>query len=90
VHAFRLPYALRTVKQFSESSGISNKLFSLGFGILFLLRLILLAFRDADFARSGIDEKTLLVPAIFSDPLLFAGLLGNNIQLLNPPKRLSI
>jgi hypothetical protein len=37
VHAFRLSHALRIVKQFSESSGISNKLFSLEFGILLLL-----------------------------------------------------
>jgi hypothetical protein len=31
------PHALYIVKQFSESSGISNKLLSLGFGILLLL-----------------------------------------------------
>jgi hypothetical protein len=32
-----------------------------------------------------LTERALLVPAIFSDPLLFAGLLENNLQLLNPP-----
>jgi hypothetical protein len=44
VCAFQLPHALHIGWQFSESSGISNTLLSLGFGIL-LLRLNLLAFR---------------------------------------------
>jgi hypothetical protein len=44
VHAFRLPHALHIRRQFSESSGISNTLLSLGFSILLLLRLILLGF----------------------------------------------
>jgi hypothetical protein len=36
-------------------------------------------------------ERTLLVPAIFSDPLLLAGLLGKKkLQLLNPPQRLGM
>jgi hypothetical protein len=35
-------------------------------------------------------ERALLVPAIFLNPLLFAGLLGKNLQLLNPPQRLSM
>jgi hypothetical protein len=50
----------------------------------------LLGFLDANFTGSGIDEIALLVPTIFSDPLLFAGLLKNNLQLLNPPQRLSM
>jgi hypothetical protein len=37
-----------------------------------------------------LTERALLVPTIFMDPLLFAGLLGNNLQLLNPPQRLSM
>jgi hypothetical protein len=37
-----------------------------------------------------LTERALLVPTIFSDPLLFAGLLGNNHQLLNLPQRLTM
>jgi hypothetical protein len=44
VHAFRLLHALQIGRQFSESSGTSNTLLSLGFGILLLFRLILLSF----------------------------------------------
>jgi hypothetical protein len=33
----------------------------------------------------GLTERALLVHVIFSDLLLFAGLLKNNLQLLNPP-----
>jgi hypothetical protein len=84
VHAFRLPHALHIVKKFNESSGISNKLLSLGFCIL-LLRWSLLAFRMLILLEVVLTKRALLVPAIFSDPLLFAGLLGNNLQLLNPP-----
>jgi hypothetical protein len=36
----------------------------------------------------GLTKRALLVYAIFSDLLLCAGLLENNIQLLNPPQRL--
>jgi hypothetical protein len=90
VHAFSLPHTLHIVKQFSESSGISNKLLSMGFGILLLLRWILLAFQMLILLEVVLTERALLVLAIFSDPLLFAGLLGNNLQLLNSPQRLSM
>jgi hypothetical protein len=36
----------------------------------------------------GLTERALLVLIIFWVLLLFAGLLKNNIQLLNPPQRL--
>jgi hypothetical protein len=85
VHAFRLPHTLRIVKQFSESSNISNKLLNLGFGILLLLHLILLAFRMLILLEVVLTERALLVRVIFSNPLLFACLLENNLQLLNPP-----
>jgi hypothetical protein len=89
VHAFRIPHALHIIKQFSKSLGISNKLLSLGFGIL-LLRWILLAFQMSILLKVVLTKRAILVPAIFSDPLLFAGLLKNNLQLLNPPQRLSM
>jgi hypothetical protein len=90
VHAFRLPHALRIVKLFSESSGISNQLLSLGFSILLLLCWISLAFWMLILLEVVLIERGLLLPAIFLDPLLFAGHLENNIQLLNPPHRLSM
>jgi hypothetical protein len=90
VYAFRLPHALRIVKQFSESSGISNKLLSLVFDILLLLRWILLAFWMLILLKVVLTERALLVPVIFSNPLLFAGILENNLQLLNLLQRLSI
>jgi hypothetical protein len=37
-----------------------------------------------------LTERALLVPAIFSDPLLFVGLLENNLQLFNPTHQLSM
>jgi hypothetical protein len=90
VHACRLPHALCIIKQLSEFSGITNKLLSLGFGILLLLHLILLAFWMLILLEVVLTERALLVPVIFSDPLLIAGLLKNNLQLLNPPQRLSM
>jgi hypothetical protein len=57
---------------------------------LLLLHWILLAFRMLIFLEVVLIERELLVPAIFSNPLLFAGLLRNNLQLLNPPQRLSM
>jgi hypothetical protein len=56
----------------------------LGFGILLLPRWILLAFRMLILLEVVLTERALLTPTIFLDPLLFAGLLRNNIQLLNP------
>jgi hypothetical protein len=62
----------------------------LGFGILPLLRLILLAFLMLILWVVGLIERAFLVHVIFLDLLLFAGFLENNLQLLNPPQRLSI
>jgi hypothetical protein len=85
VHTFRLPHTLHIIKQFSESLGISNKLLSLGFGIPFLHRLILLAFLMLILLVVGLIEKALLVHDIFLDLLLCVGLLTNNHLLHNPP-----
>jgi hypothetical protein len=49
---------------FSESLGTSNTQLNLGFGILLLLRLILLAFY-VDFAGCGIDRKSTSSTCIF-------------------------
>jgi hypothetical protein len=57
----------------------------LGFGILLLLPWILLVFRKLILRVVGLIERALLILAIFLDLLLFAGLLENNLQLLNPP-----
>jgi hypothetical protein len=85
VHAFKLPHTLHIGQLFNESLGISNKLLSLGFGILLLFRWILLAFWMLILLDVVLTKRALLVPAIFSDPLLFATLLRNNLLLLNPP-----
>jgi hypothetical protein len=69
VYAFRLLHALRIAKQFSESSGISNKLLSLGFGILILLCWILLAFQMLILLEVVLTERALLVLTIFMDPI---------------------
>jgi hypothetical protein len=90
VRAFRLPHALHIGRQFSESLDISNTLLSLGFGILLLLRWILLAFLMLILWVVGLTEKALLRLAIFLDLLLFIGLLGNSLQLHSPPLRLSM
>jgi hypothetical protein len=83
VHAFRLPHALHIRWLFSESSGTSNTLLSLGFDIL-LLHLILLAFLMLILLGVGLTKRALLVLAIFSNLPLFAGLLKNYLLLLNP------
>jgi hypothetical protein len=62
----------------------------LEFGILLLPRLILLAFSMLILQVVGLTERALLVHAIILDLLLFAGLLKINLQLLNPPQRLSM
>jgi hypothetical protein len=59
VHAFRLPHALRIVKQFSESSGISNKLLKFGVSYSASFSLDLVGFSDTDFAGSDIDRKSI-------------------------------
>jgi hypothetical protein len=38
----------------------------------------------------GLTERALLILVIFLDLLLSTGLLKNNLQLLNPPQRLSM
>jgi hypothetical protein len=70
--------------------GISNILLSLGFGILLLLRRILLAFSMLILLVVGLTERALLVLVIFLNLLLFAGLLKNNLQLPNPPQSFSM
>jgi hypothetical protein len=85
VHACRLPRALHIQLSFNQSLGISNILLSLGFGILLLLRWILLFFLMLILLVVGLIVKAQLVIVIFLDRLLFAGLLENNLQLPNPP-----
>jgi hypothetical protein len=85
VHAFRLPHALQIGRQFSESSVISNALMCLGFGILLLLRLILLAFLMLILQVVELTEIALLVLIIFLDLLLFVGLFSNSLLLHSPP-----
>jgi hypothetical protein len=60
------------------------------FSILLLLRLILLVFPILILWVVGLIESALLLHVIFSYLLLFAGLLKNNLQFLNPPQRLSM
>jgi hypothetical protein len=90
VHAFRFPHALHIGWQFSESSGISNTPLSLGFFILTLLRLILLAFSMLILRVVGLTERALLELVIFLDLLSFIHLLENNLEVPSPPKRLSM
>jgi hypothetical protein len=90
VHIFRLPHALRTGRQFSEYSGISKTHSSLGFGILVLLHWILSSFLMLILWVVGLIVKALLGLVVFLDLLSFAGLLKNNLQLPNPPQRLSM
>jgi hypothetical protein len=71
-------------------SGISNTHSSLGFGIPLLHRLILLPFSMLILWVVGLTERALLVHVSFFDLLLFAGLLKNNLQLLNSPQKLSM
>jgi hypothetical protein len=73
----------RTVIQ--QILSISSTHSGLGFGILLLLRLILLAFFMLILLAVRLTESALLILIIFLDLLLFAGLLKNNLQLLNPP-----
>jgi hypothetical protein len=88
VRAFRLLHALHTGQQFSGSSGISSILSTLGFGILLLLHWILLFFPMLILRGVGLIVKALLGLVIFSNLLLFVGLLKNNIS--NPPQRPSM
>jgi hypothetical protein len=79
VRAFRLPHALHIGRQFNGFSGISNTLLNLGFGILFLLHWILLAFLMLILRVVGLTERALLGLTIFLDLLSFVGLLGNSL-----------
>jgi hypothetical protein len=88
--AFNLPHPLHIGQRFSEFSGISNTLLSLGFGILLLLRWILLVFPMLILRVVGLTERALLRLVIFLDLLSFAGLLKNSLQLHSPPPRLSM
>jgi hypothetical protein len=88
VLAFRLPHAIRIGWLFSGFLGILNTHLSLGFGILLLLRWILLVFLMLILWVVRLIERALLRLVIFLDLLLFAGLLENNRQLPNPPQRL--
>jgi hypothetical protein len=90
VRAFRLPHSLHIGRLFSESSGISNTLLSLGFGILLLLHWILLAFLMLILWVVGLTERALLGLIIFLDLLSFASLLRNSLQLQSPPPRSSM
>jgi hypothetical protein len=55
-----LSHALHIGRQFSGFLGISNTLLSLGFGILFLLRWILLAFPMLILWVVGLTERAFL------------------------------
>jgi hypothetical protein len=90
VCAFRLPHVLHIRRQFNEFSGISNTLLSLGFGILLLLRLILLAFSMLILSVVGLTERALLALVIFLDLLSFASLLESSLLLHSPPPRPSM
>jgi hypothetical protein len=90
VRAFRLRHALLIGRQSSGFSCISNTLQSLGFGILLLLRWILLAFPMLILRVVGLTERALLGLVIFLDLLSFASLLGNSLQLHGPPPRPSM
>jgi hypothetical protein len=90
VRAFRLPHALHIERQFSNFLGISNALLSLRFGILLLLRLILLAFSMLILRVVGLTERALLVLVIFLDLLTFTGLLKSSLLLHSSPPRLSM
>jgi hypothetical protein len=63
---------------------------SLEFGILLLLRWILLVSPMLILQVMGLTERALLILAIFLDLLSFAGLLGNSLQLHSPPPRPSM
>jgi hypothetical protein len=88
--AFRHPHALRIGRQFSGFLCISNTLLSLGFGILLLLRWMLLAFPMLILQVVGLTKRALLGLVTFLDLLSFAGLLRNSLQLHNPPPRPSM
>jgi hypothetical protein len=84
VHAFKLPHALHIGNPFNGFSSISNTHLNMGFDIMFLHRLILLAFPMLILWDVELIQKALLVHVTFLDLLLFVGLLTNNLLLHNP------
>jgi hypothetical protein len=90
MHAFSLPHTLHIGQQFSESSGISNTLLSLKFGILLLLRSILFVFLMLILRVVGLTERVLLVLVILSDLLLYVGQLTSSLLLHSLAQRLSM
>jgi hypothetical protein len=90
VHTFRLSHVLHIRHQFSESLGISNTHSNLGWGILLLLRLILLVFPILILQVVRLTERALLLHVIFLDLLLFVGQLGNSLLSHSRPQRPSM
>jgi hypothetical protein len=62
----------------------------LGFGILLLPRLILLAFSMLILLVMGLIERELLARAIFLDLFLFVGQLSNSLLSHNQPQSQSM
>jgi hypothetical protein len=81
------PHALHIGKPFNGFSGISNTQSNLGFVILLLHRLILVAFSMLILQVVELTKKALLVHVTFLDLLLFVGLLITKLLLHNPPQR---
>jgi hypothetical protein len=82
---FSLPHALHIRRQFNESSGTSNTLLSLRFGILLLLCLILLGFSMLISWVVGLTGRSFLILVIFLDLLLFVGHLTSSLLLHSTP-----
>jgi hypothetical protein len=76
---FQASHALHIGLLFIRFLGISITNSSLGFGILLLLHLILLAFPMLILRVVGLTKRALLLLVIFSDLLLCASLLKNNL-----------
>jgi hypothetical protein len=84
MHTFSLLHAPHIGHHFSESSVTSNRLLSLGFGILLLLRLLLLGFPMLILWGVGLTERALLILVIFSDLFLYVGHLTSSLLLHSP------
>jgi hypothetical protein len=90
VCAFSGFHMLFTSDDSSTDFQISQTLMSLGFGILLLLRWILLAFSMLILWVVGLIERAPLGLVIFLDLLSFASLFENSLQLHSPPSRSSM
>jgi hypothetical protein len=90
VYTFSLPHALHIGQQFNESLGTSNTLLGLGFGILLLLRSILLAFLMLILRVVRLTERAHLLLVIFSDLLLYVGQLTSSLLLHSSSQRPSM